>query len=267
MSDNKSDSKSDNKSDNKSDSNLINKLVYDYERVDDLQRKGYKIIQDPKRFCFGQDAVLLAGFSKVHKDESVLDLCTGTGIIPILLEARTKGLIFHGLEILPECVDMAKRSIALNGLHDKIVIKQGDIKQLSTIYKPASFDVVTANPPYITNGGGIINAYEPKAIARHEILCSLEDVVSGASNMLCNNGRFYMIHRPHRLCDIFIMFRKYRLEPKIMRLVYPFAAKEPTMVLLEASHNGKPMLKVLPPLIIYDENGKYTNEVYKIYYE
>ncbi len=242
-------------------------LLHDYERVDDLHRNGYRIIQDPKRFCFGQDAVLLSGFARVHTGETALDLGTGTGIIPILLEAKTDGDLFYGLEIQQESVDMAKRSVDLNGLSGKIIIQQGDIKDVLALYKPSSFDVITSNPPYMNSGGGLINSYSPKAIARHELLCTLEDVVYGAARLLRPQGRFYMIHRPHRLADIFVTLRSNKLEPKTLRFVYPAVEKEPAMVLIEAVRGGRPMLKVLPPLIIYNAEGNYTDEVYRIYYD
>lgn len=237
-----------------------------YERVDDLHRNGYLLIQDPKRFCFGVDAVLLSGFAQVNEGETVLDLGTGTGVIPILLEAKTKGSHFTGLEIQPESVEMARRSVALNGLAQKITIEEGDIKNLENLYHPSSFDVITTNPPYMQKGSGIQNEFSPKAIARHELLCNLEDIAKGASKLLKTGGRFYMIHRPHRLADIIITLRNYRLEPKKIRFVHPYVQKEPNMVLIEAIRSAKPMLKVLPPLIIYCEDGTYTKEVYDIYY-
>lgn len=247
--------------------NLDIPIIYEYERVDDLHRNGYRIIQDPKRFCFGQDAVLLSSFANVHKGEKTLDLGTGTGIIPILLEAKTQGELFYGLEIQKESADMARRSVLLNGLSRKIEIHDGDIKEVASIYKPSFFDVITSNPPYMNNGGGLLNEYSPKAIARHELLCTLSDVIKGASKLLKPQGRFYMIHRPHRLTDIFVLLREYKLEPKTLRMVYPAMDKEPAMVLIEAVRGGKPMLKVMPALIIYDKNGKYTDEVYDIYYK
>ena len=242
-------------------------FINDYERVDDLHRKGYKIIQDPKKFCFGIDAVLLSGFATVKKGENVLDMGTGTGIIPILLEAKTEGNHFTGLEIQEESVEMARRSVKLNGLSDKIDIDQGDIKDVLSMYKLASFDVITSNPPYMNDGGGLKNDFTPKAIARHEILCSLDDVIKGAAKLLKNGGRFYMVHRPHRLSDIMFKLRENKLEPKKLRFVYPYIDKEPSMVLIEAVRNSKSWLKVMAPLIVYNSDGTYTDEVYKIYYE
>lgn len=242
-------------------------FIKDCERVDDLHRNGYKIIQDPKRFCFGIDAVLLSGFATVKKGEKVLDMGTGTGIIPILLEAKTEGSHFTGIDIQPESVGMARRSVNLNNLSEKITIDECDIKEVLSKYEPNSFNVVTSNPPYMNDGGGLKNDYTPKAIARHEILCSLEDVVKGASGLLKNGGRFYMVHRPHRVADIICTLRQYRLEPKKMRFIHSYVDKEPSMVLIESVKNSKPWLNVMPPLIVYNKDGKYTDEINKIYYE
>ena len=245
----------------------MNVNINDWERVDDLHRNGYVIIQDPKRFCFGIDAVILSGFAEVKKGENVMDLCTGTGIIPILLEAKTEGSHFTGLEIQEESVEMARRSVRLNGLEDKVTIDFGDVKNTEALYRASSFDVVTVNPPYMNEGGGLKNVYSPKTIARHEVLCSLEDVVDAAARLLVPQGRLYMVHRPHRLTDIMVTLRNHRLEPKRLRFVHSYADREPVMVLVEAVSNGKPMVKVMPPLIIYKEDGKYTGEIMKIYYE
>ena len=245
----------------------MNVNINDWERVDDLHRNGYVIIQDPKRFCFGIDAVILSGFAEVKKGEKVMDLCTGTGIIPILLEAKTEGSHFTGLEIQEESVEMAKRSVRLNGLEDKVTIDFGDVKNTEALYRASSFDLVPVNPPYMNEGGGMKNGYSPKTIARHEVLCSLEDVVDAAARLLVPQGRLYMVHRPHRLTDIMVTLRNHRLEPKRLRFVHSYADREPVMVLVEAVSNGKPMVKVMPPLIIYKEDGEYTGEIMKIYYE
>lgn len=240
--------------------------INEFERLDELHLKGYKIIQDPKRFCFGVDAVLLSEFAKVKRGETVLDLGTGTGIIPILLEAKTQGAHFTGIEVQEESADMAKRSVALNGLSEKISICHGDLKEVREIFQAQQFDVVTSNPPYMNEGGGLLNPYSAKAIARHEVLCTLEDVVAGAESVLRVGGRFYMIHRPHRLTDIMVYFRKYKLEPKRIRFIQSFQDREPTMVLIEGVKGGNAGIKVQPPLIVYCEVGKYTQEVYDIYY-
>lgn len=245
----------------------MNVEIKDYERVDDLHRNGYRIIQDPKRFCFGIDAVILSGFAEVRKGERAMDLCTGTGVIPILLEAKTDGSHFTGLEIQSESAEMANRSVLLNDLQDKVTIDEGDVKKTEALYRASSFNVVTVNPPYMNDGGGLKNEYSPKTIARHEVLCSLEDVVSASARLLAPQGRLYMVHRPHRLTDIMVTLRKYRLEPKKLRFVHSFCDREPVMVLIEAVSNGKPMVKVMPPLIIYKEDNSYTDEIMKIYYE
>ncbi|MBQ2752530.1 MAG: tRNA1(Val) (adenine(37)-N6)-methyltransferase [Firmicutes bacterium] len=241
--------------------------VKETERIDDLHRNGYQIIQDPKRFCFGVDAVLLSGFAQAKKGEKVIDLGTGTGIIPILMEAKTDGEHFTGLEIQEESAEMAKRSVSLNDLDEKIDIVCGDIKEADKLFKAGAFDVVTSNPPYMNDGGGFKNDYGPKAIARHELLCSLDDVARAAAKLLRFGGRFYIVHRPHRLADIICTLREHRLEPKRIRFVQPYADKEPNMVLIEASNGGKSMVKVMPPLIIYKEDGTYTEETLEIYYK
>ena len=245
----------------------MNVEIKEYERVDDLHRNGYMIIQDPKRFCFGIDAVILSGFAEVKKGERVIDLCTGTGVIPILLEAKTEGGHFTGLEIQPESAEMAVRSVLLNNLQDKVTIDQGDVKNTEALYRASSFDVVTVNPPYMNDGGGLKNGFCPKTIARHEVLCSLEDVISASARLLAPQGRLYMVHRPHRMTDIMVTLRKYRLEPKRLRFVHSFADREPVMVLIEAVSNGRPMVKVMPPLVVYKDDRSYTDEIMKIYYE
>lgn len=235
------------------------------ERIDELQRNGYQIIQNPEKFCFGMDAVLLSGFAKVKPGARVLDLGTGTGIIPILIEAKTEASHLTGLEIQPESADMATRSVALNNLQDKIDIVQGDIKEAGTIFGAASFDVVTCNPPYMIGQHGLTNPDAPKAIARHEILCTLDDVVSQAAKVLKPGGHFFLVHRPFRLAEIMTTMSKYKLEPKRMQLVYPFVDKEPNMVLLEAVRGGNPRMTVEKPLIVYKEPGVYMDEIYDIY--
>ncbi len=240
--------------------------IKDYERVDDLHRNGYMLIQDPKRFCFGVDAVLLSGFATAKKGDKVLDLGTGTGVIPILMSAKTKAEHFSALEIQPESAEMAKRSVMLNDLQDRIDIIEGDIKKTAEIFKPSSFDVITTNPPYMNFEGGLKNSYDPKTIARHEVLCSLDDVAFAAQRLLKFGGKFFMVHRPHRLTDIMCVLREHKLEPKRIRFVQPYADREPNMVLVEAVRSGKPMIKVMPTLVIYNSDGTYTQETLDIYY-
>ena len=237
----------------------------DNERFDDLQRNGYRIIQKTDGFCFGMDAVLLSGFAQVKDGERALDLGTGTGIIPILLEAKTDGKHFTGLEIQEEMADMAARSVLYNHLEDKIEIITGDIKEASRLFGLASFDVVTSNPPYMNDAHGLKNPDMQKAISRHEVLCTLEDVVREASRLLRPGGRFYMLHRPHRLIEIITALTKHKLEPKRMKFVHPYVDKDANMVLIEAVRGGKPMMKLEAPIIVYKEQGVYTDEIYDIY--
>ena len=235
------------------------------ERVDDLQRNGYRIIQRTDGFCFGMDAVLLSGFAMVKKGERALDLGTGTGIIPILLEAKTEGEHFSALEIQREVADMARRSVSLNGLEEKIQIVEGDIREASQIFGAASFDVVTSNPPYMNDAHGLKNPDLPKAIARHEVLCTLDDVVREASRVLKTGGRFYMVHRPHRLAEIITVLRGYKLEPKRMKMVHPFADRDANMVLIEAVKGGGVFLKMEAPVIVFKEPGVYADEIRDVY--
>lgn len=243
----------------------MEQFLKEEERLDDLHRKGYQIIQNPNKFCFGIDAVLLSGFAKVKTGAKVLDLGTGTGIIPILMEAKTKAAHFTALELQPESVDMAQRSVALNKLEEKISIVEGDIKEASHIFGGASFDVVTTNPPYMTGNHGIVNPEMPKAIARHEIHCTLEDVVRESSKVLKMNGKFFMVHRPFRLVEIINQLSKYKLEAKRLRFVHPYVDKEPNMVLIEAVKGGGSQVTIEKPLIVYESPNVYTKEIYEIY--
>lgn len=235
------------------------------ERLDDLHRNGFQIIQNKEKFCFGMDAVLLSGFARVKPGEMALDLGTGTGIIPILLAAKTRGRHFTGLEIQPESADMARRSVLLNGLEERISIVEGDIREAAERFDAASFDVITSNPPYMTGNHGLVNPNLPKAIARHEICCTLRELVAATEKLLRPGGRFYLVHRPFRLAEIMTELTAHHLEPKRMRLVYPFVDKEPNMVLIEAMRGGRPRITVEKPLIVYKEPGIYQDEIYDIY--
>lgn len=237
------------------------------ERLDDLQINGYQIIQNPEKFCFGIDAVLLSTFAKVKRGELAIDLGTGNGIIPLLLEAKNNGKKFVGLEIQEESADLARRSVQLNNLEDKIEIVDGDIKEAGNLFGTASFHVVTTNPPYMIGDHGIKNLEDCKTIARHEVLCNLEDIVRESSRLLQFKGRFYMVHRPFRLAEIFATMMKYGIEPKRMRLVHPYVDKEPNMVLVEGMKGGKSRITVEPPLIVYNEDGSYTSEILEWYGE
>ena len=238
---------------------MKNDLVKCGERVDDLQN-GYFVIQDPKKFCFGMDAVLLSGFARVKKGETALDMGTGTGIIPILLSQRTEGKHFTGLEIQAECAEMADRSVKYNCLEDRIQIVEGDIKEAAGIFGAASFDVVTCNPPYMIGQHGLTNPHLPKAI-----LCTFDDVASQAARVLKDRGRFYLVHRPFRLVELMAALTKYKLEPKRMQLVYPYIDKEPNMVLIEACKGGNSRIQIERPLVVYEKPGVYTKDILELY--
>lgn len=240
-------------------------MMNDDERIDDLQRNGYRIIQNKNCFCFGMDAVLLSSFAKAEAGEQVLDLGTGNGVIPILMQAKNAESYFTGLEIQEVSTNLAKRSVELNDIGEFVKIVQGDIKEASAIFGGASFHVVTANPPYMNENHGIVNPDNAKAIARHEILCTLEDVVREASKCLKMRGRFYMVHRPQRLVEIFDTMTRHHLEPKRIRMVYPYEHKEANMVLIEAVKGGRTLLKVEEPLIVYNTDGSYTEKLLEMY--
>jgi tRNA1Val (adenine37-N6)-methyltransferase len=225
------------------------------ERLDDLQIGGLELIQDPKKFCFGVDAVFLSDFVRVRPGENVLDLGTGNGIIPVLLSAKTEARHITGLEIQADTAEMARRSVAHNHLEDRIDIVTGDIKEAAELFKPAFFDVITTNPPYMLADHGMRNLDDAKAIARHEVLCSLDDILRESMRLMQDKSRFYMIHRPFRLTEIMIKMHQYKIEPKRIRFVHPYIDKEPAMVLIEGVRGAKPRVTVEPPLIIYDRNG------------
>lgn len=240
-------------------------MIKENERIDDLQRNGYGIIQKKDGFCFGMDAVLLSGFARVKKGERAIDLGTGTGIIPILLEAKNEGKEYIGLEIQEDMADMAFRSVVFNHLEEKISVVKGDIKEAGKLFGKSTFDVVTSNPPYMNDAHGLKNPDLPKAIARHEVLCTLEDVVREAAGLLKPGGRFYMVHRPRRLIEIITMLTKYKLEPKRMKMVHPFVDKEANMVLIEAVRGGGSMMIVEAPVIVFKEPGVYSDEICDVY--
>lgn len=235
------------------------------ERLDDLQINGYQIIQHPEKFCFGMDAVLLSSFVVCRPDSRVIDLGTGTGVIPILLTAKTEAGQIDALEIQEESADMARRSVSYNNLNDKINIITGDIREASSILKPSFYDIVTTNPPYMNDNHGLKNPDMPKAIARHEVLCTLDDVICQGSRILKPGGHFFMVHRPFRLVEIITSLTKYKLEPKRIRFVHPFPDREPNMVLIDAVRGGNSMVKVEAPLVIYSTPGIYTEDILRIY--
>ena len=236
------------------------------ERIDDLEFKNLKIIQNKNEFCFGIDSVLLSDFAKDMKSNSlVLDLGTGTGILPILLSKKTNNNKFIGIEIQKKISDMASRSVKLNNLENKIKIINEDINNLNNIYENNSFDVIITNPPYKKNNSGLKNKNEGKMISRHEIKCNLEDIIIASKNMLKDKGVLYMVHRPERIADICELLRKYKIEPKIIKFVYPKIDKEANLVLIKAIKNANKFLKIEKPLIVYNENEKYTDDILKIY--
>ncbi len=226
------------------------------ERLDDLQIGGLELIQNPAGFCFGVDAVFLSDFVKVKPGETVLDLGTGNGIIPILLSAKTGGKKFTGLEIQENTADMARRSVVYNHLEERVDIVTGDIKEAAEIFKPAFFDVITTNPPYMLSQHGLRNPDDAKAIARHEVLCTLDDILRESMRLLQDKGRFYMIHRPFRLTEIMIKMNHYKIEPKRIQFIHPYIDKEPVLVLIEGVRGARPRVTVEPPIIIYEGCGR-----------
>lgn len=242
-------------------------MIYENERIDDLEFKNLKIIQSEECFCFGIDAVLLSDFAKeIKKDSIVADLCSGNGIISILLSGKTEAAKFYAIEIQEKIADMAFRSIKLNNLENKIDVLNMDLKQLPDEFKPNSFDAIVCNPPYKKINSGIENTNTEKLIARHEIMCTLEDVISVSSKLLKNNGSIYMVHRPERLADIMCLYRKHKMEPKLLQFIQPYINKAPNLVLIKAVKNANSFLKTLPTLIVYNNDGSYTNEILKIYH-
>ena len=235
------------------------------ETLEDLERDGLKIIQKEKGFRFGVDAVLLSDFAKIRKNDLVMDFCTGTGVLPILLYGKSHAKEIMGIELQEEFAEMAKRSVALNHIEDKVKILQGDIREEKLLKSLPKFNVVTVNPPYKKENSGIINEKDALTIARHEVSLNLEEVIRGARTVLKDQGRFYMIHRPERLADILTLMRKYRIEPKRLRMVYPNTKKAPTMVLVEGLRDGGEFLKVEAPLYVDNADGTYSDEIRRIY--
>ncbi len=236
------------------------------ERIDDLELDGLKIIQDPSLFCFGMDAVLLSSYAKVLPKDLVVDLCTGNGILPILLSAKTKAEHITGIELLKENVELARRSVGLNGLTDKIDIFQGDIcdtDKILSLLQGRRVDVVTCNPPYMK--GGLLNEKDAKTVARHEVALSLCDVVRLASLLLLPKGRVYFVHRPYRLSELMFLMHMEGVEPKRLKMVHPFAGKKPNLVLVEGIKGAKPFLSVEEPLVVYEEENVYTQEIMSMY--
>lgn len=236
------------------------------ERIDDLEFKGYKIIQNSEGFCFGIDSILLSDFAKsIRNNSKVLDLGTGTGILCILLAGKTKLKEIYGIEIQQEVANMAKRSVELNSLQDKVNILNENILNLENHFEKGSFDAIVTNPPYKKLNTGLQNENEKKVISRHEITANLEDFIKVSRNMLKDKGEFYMVHRPERLVDIVYLMRKHKIEPKQIRFVAPKIGKEPNLVLIKGVKNAKEFLKFDNILYVYNEDGSYTDEILKIY--
>lgn len=237
------------------------------EKIEDLQFKNLKIIQDKTGFCFGIDSILLSDFAKGIKENSkVLDLGTGTGIIATLLCGKTKLKEIIGIEIQKEVYEMAKKSITLNKLEKKFKIINEDILNINQKLEKNTFDAIVTNPPYKKKDTGIKNENEKKIISRHETTATLEDFIKISKDLLKDKGEFYMVHRPDRLVDILSIMRKYKIEPKVIRFVYSNKKSEPKLILIKGIKNAKPFLKVQNNLYIYQEDGKYTEEINKIYY-
>lgn len=247
--------------------NNIGVQINEFERIDDLNLDGMRIIQNPDWFCFGVDAVLLAHFAAagIKKGANVLDMCSGNGIIPLLLSHKSAAGHITGLEIQPEVEEMAQRSVTLNGLEHKISMVCGDLRQGSEIFGRSFFNNIVCNPPYKEYGGGIQSKHRVSAIARHEIMCNLEDVIKSAAELLAPSGKLALIHRPERLADIFCIMRSNKIEPKRLRMVHPSCKKTATMVMVEGAYCGRPKLFLEPPLYIHSENGGYTQEIDEIY--
>lgn len=243
----------------------MNVNILENETIDDLQLNNLQLIQKKTGFKFGVDAVLLSDFFQASKNAKVMDIGTGTGVIPVLLYGKNKGKDFTGIDIQEEMVEMAQRSALLNGIQERVCFVTCDVKQVKNMFHSESFDAIVTNPPYMKVGDGLLNPDMSKAVSRHEIACTIEDIVAASYYLLKEKGKLYMIHRPHRLPDIFIAMRKFKIEPKRMRFVYPDAQKEPNLVLLCGVKLGNQELRVEKPLFVYDKNNEYTQEIKDIY--
>lgn len=235
------------------------------ESIDDLQLDNLYLIQKKQGFRFGVDAVLLSNFANIKNRHRVVDLCTGTGIIPFLVYGKYKPKEVIGIEIQEDMVEMANRSSQYNNVEDTVKFKNADLKNIDFLKTLGTFDVLTVNPPYKLNNSGILNPNDKLAIARHEVMCNLEDVIIAARRLLKDNGRMYMVHRPERLIDIFELMRKHKIEPKRVQMIQPNVKKAPNIVLVEGQRDGGAYLKWESPLYVYNEDGTYTKELNKIY--
>ncbi len=236
------------------------------ERIDDLQINNLKLIQNPNYFCFGVDAVLLSDFCKVIKDNNtILEIGTGNGIIPILLSAKTKLKKIHSIEIQKDLYNLAIKNVKLNNLENLINLINDDFNNIEKYFSANSLDAIVTNPPYKKKGTGIVNDNKHIEISKHETTCSLEDMIKKSAILLKPLGKLLMVHRPDRLVDIIYLMRKYNLEPKRIKFVHSYENQAPVLILIEGIKNSKPFLKIEEPLYIYNKDGKYTNEIYKIY--
>ena len=245
--------------------NHIEQYVHSDETVEDLQLNSLMLIQKKDGFRFGTDAVLLSDFAKDIRSSRTLDMCTGTGAVAFLLAGKTKTPIIEAIEIQHEIADMAKRSAMLNSLSERVHITEGDLREFEKYYKKRSFDVITCNPPYAPAGTALLNSADSHTISRHEIMCTLTDVMRVSGKLLKHGGHLVMVHRPSRLADIMTAMREYEIEPKRIRMVYPNSKKPPNLILIDGTYKGGRELKFLPPLFIFDDEGKYTAEIDNIY--
>lgn len=236
------------------------------ERIDDLEFKNLKIIQNTKGFCFGIDSVLLSDFAKgIKKNSTIVDIGTGTGIISILLSDKTDVRKIYGVEIQEDVANMAKRSVELNHLEDKIEIINTNIKNIFDFLEPNKIEAIVTNPPYMKLNTGAQNEERKKLISRHEVECTLEDIIQISYKLLKSNGAFYMVHRAERIVDILYYLRQYKLEPKVLRFIQSSVGKEPNLALIKAVKNAGHQLTLEKPLIIYNNDGEYTDEILEIY--
>lgn len=240
-------------------------LVKDDETLEDLQLSGLSVIQKKDGFRFGIDAVLLSDFAKDIKAKNMLDMCTGSGIIPVLMSAKTNIPKIFGIEIQEEVFETAKRTLELNGLSNRVHFDLGDIKNGAEIYGKRQFDLVTCNPPYMPRGTAVQNEIDTKVIARHEVMCTLEDVISVGATLLKQQGHLVLVHKPTRLADILCLMRENKIEPKRIRFVHKQAGAEPSLVLVDGTFMGGRELRIMPPLYLYDEKGDETLELTRIY--
>lgn len=235
------------------------------ETLDDLQLKGIHIIQKKEGFRFGVDAVLLANFAKVKKNATVIDLCSGTGIIPFIIKGKSQCGVIKGVEIQGEFAEMANRTAMYNNFSDEIKFIEGDLKDKELLKSLGRVDIVTVNPPYKLYSSGILNESDKNAIARHEVCCTLEDVIIAARTLLKDNGKFFMVHRPDRIVDIFTLMRKYKIEPKRIRFIHPKPGKAPNILLVEGQRDGGTFLKIEDPLYVHMEDDSYSEEIKAMY--